>query len=231
MMGYTVDEAQRLGMGVDMSLGSGWCFGGPTVSDQDANASVVVKTFDVTAGEKLIGKFNRESTQALVAFSPDGKSVELTDKISADGEVDWTAPAIRGNLDRLRHFAKAVRPESETPRARRRRLDAQPGLSAGHERLAEVVRPPRWPIITAPNRAPSSRIPTNIAPTGRRIFSRNLKNFAATNCKPNCPRFSPTNHASRITHPPRPDHIARVKYDYRRTISEIMARAIRAGVD
>ena len=93
MMGYTVDEAQRLGMGVDMTLGSGWCFGGPTVSDQDANASVVVKTWDVVAGEKLDGKFNRDSTQALVAFPPNGKSVELTDKISTDGGVDWTAPA------------------------------------------------------------------------------------------------------------------------------------------
>ena len=96
MMGYTVDEAQRLGLGVDMTLGSGWCFGGPTVSDQEANASVVVKTLDVAAGKKLDGKFNRDSTQALIAFSPDGKSVDLTDKISADGEVDWTAPAVSG---------------------------------------------------------------------------------------------------------------------------------------
>ena len=59
MMGYTVDEARRLGMGVDMTLGTGWCFGGPTVSDQDANASVVVKTFDVAAGGKLEEKFDR----------------------------------------------------------------------------------------------------------------------------------------------------------------------------
>ena len=69
MMGYTVDEAQRLGMGVDMSLGSGWCFGGPTVSREDANASVVVKTFFLGAGENLSGKFDRKTTQALVAFS------------------------------------------------------------------------------------------------------------------------------------------------------------------
>lgn len=53
MMGCTVDEARRLGMGVDMSLGSGWCFGGPTVNDEDANASVVLKTFKVSANEKL----------------------------------------------------------------------------------------------------------------------------------------------------------------------------------
>src|ERR1700744_3387778 len=49
MMGHTVDEAHRLDMGVDMTLGSGWCFGGPTVSDQDANAAVVVRTFQLGA--------------------------------------------------------------------------------------------------------------------------------------------------------------------------------------
>src|SRR3982751_3327478 len=38
MMGYTVDEARRLDLGADMTLGSGWCFGGPTVSDINANA-------------------------------------------------------------------------------------------------------------------------------------------------------------------------------------------------
>jgi hypothetical protein len=93
MMGWSVSEAKRLDMGVDMTLGTGWCFGGPTVSDQDANASVVVKTYDLAAGEKLKEKFNREATQALMAFPAGGKPVDLTGKIAADGSVDWTAPA------------------------------------------------------------------------------------------------------------------------------------------
>ena len=93
MMNRTVTEAHRLGLGADMTLGTGWCFGGPTVSDEDANASVVVKTFDVAAGGKLEEKFGRNTTQALVAFSADGKSAELTGKIAADGSVNWTAPA------------------------------------------------------------------------------------------------------------------------------------------
>jgi hypothetical protein len=92
MLDYTVSEAQRLDLGVDMTIGTGWCFGGPDVSDHDANASVVVKNFDLAGGEKLKEKFNQDAIQALVAFSPDEKPVELTDKISAGGEVDWTAP-------------------------------------------------------------------------------------------------------------------------------------------
>lgn len=92
LMGFTVDQAQRQGMGVTMTLGSGWCFGGPTVSNEDANASAVVKTFDVKAGEKLISKINRTGLQALMAFSADKNSIDLSGKINADGSVDWTAP-------------------------------------------------------------------------------------------------------------------------------------------
>jgi hypothetical protein len=92
MMGYTVLDAGRLGMGVDMSLGSGWCFGGPTVSDQDANASVVVKTYELGVGERIKDTFSPESIQALVAFGPDGKSIDLTGSITTNGEVFFSPP-------------------------------------------------------------------------------------------------------------------------------------------
>src|SRR5690349_13535953 len=71
MMGWAVSEARRLGMDVDMTTGSGWCFGGPQVTDDEANASVVVKTYEVKAGEKLSQTFSRETTQALVAYGQD----------------------------------------------------------------------------------------------------------------------------------------------------------------
>jgi len=95
MMGYTVDEAKRLGMGVDMTLGSGWCFGGPTVSDQDANANVVVRTFQLGLGERISDKLNPKTIQALVAFGPDGKSIDLTGSIAADGTVSFSPPGNR----------------------------------------------------------------------------------------------------------------------------------------
>jgi hypothetical protein len=93
LMGYSVSEAKRLGMGVDMTLGTGWCLGGPTVSDEDANANVVARTFNLAIGEKLTEKFKPGSVQALMAFSTNAKPVELMSKISADGSVGWMAPA------------------------------------------------------------------------------------------------------------------------------------------
>ena len=97
MMGFTVDEAHKLSMGVDMTLGSGWCFGGPTVSDKDANANVVVRTFRVSPGEKLNEKFDPKITQALVAFGPNGKSIDLTRSLKTDGESSFSPPANGSN--------------------------------------------------------------------------------------------------------------------------------------
>ena len=92
MLSYTVREAQRLGMDVDMTTGSGWCFGGPHVTDEEANASVVHRVIEVTPGAKLNEKFDRKSIQAVVACAPDGRTVELTGSVQADGALDWTAP-------------------------------------------------------------------------------------------------------------------------------------------
>jgi hypothetical protein len=92
MMGYTVTEAHRLDLGVDMTTGTGWCFGGPNVASRDANASVVVRMFDLAARERLKEKFDHDATQALVAFSPEGKCLELTESISTNGEVFFSPP-------------------------------------------------------------------------------------------------------------------------------------------
>jgi len=94
MMGYTVDEAGKLGMGADMSLGSGWCFGGPTVSASEANASVVVETYTLGPGQKLKEKFNRKTIQALIAMGPEGKSTDLTDRITPEGELLFSPEGI-----------------------------------------------------------------------------------------------------------------------------------------
>jgi alpha-L-rhamnosidase len=89
MLAYTVKEAERLDLGVDMTTGTGWCFGGPRVKDNEANATVVVKTFEAAAGKALHEKFNR-TIQALVAFSPTGNCVDLSGNLQPDGQIDWT---------------------------------------------------------------------------------------------------------------------------------------------
>ncbi|MBE9510824.1 MAG: glycoside hydrolase [Bacteroidetes bacterium] len=91
MLQFTVTEAKRLGMGVDMSCGTGWPFGGPSVSVEDQDARVVIDTFEVEKGVNFINKFEIP-LQALMAYSDEGEVVDLTEKVSGDGVINWTAP-------------------------------------------------------------------------------------------------------------------------------------------
>jgi len=93
MLDFTVTEAKRLGLEVDMTTGTGWCFGGPKVTDEEANAVLVSSQWAVVSGQKLEAKVDRKKTQALMAFGPKGEKVDLLGKILADGSVDWKAPA------------------------------------------------------------------------------------------------------------------------------------------
>lgn len=43
MLNHTVTEARRLGLDVDMTLGAGWCFGGPNIGPEHANTLAVPK--------------------------------------------------------------------------------------------------------------------------------------------------------------------------------------------
>jgi len=244
MMGYTVDEAQRLGMGVDMTLGSGWCFGGPTVSDQDANASVVVKTFVVAAGGKLNGKFNRDSTQALVAFSPDGKAIEITDKISADGEVDWTAPVGSGDAPvaakQVKHGDEAS-PPHWTVYAISQKPSGQKVKRAGPGGEGWMLNPAypqavhdwlKWfDAAFADYHGPkpqavfqdSYEYRTDWAPDFFAQFEK-LRGYKLQDELPALVSGGDASSPGSATGASQlqPDHIARVKYDYRRTLSDIM---------
>jgi hypothetical protein len=90
-MQFAVTEAEQRGLGMDMTLGSGWCFGGPTVSDGDANAQPVLKKIEVKAGETVSDRFDPASLQALMAYPEKGKPLDLTKKVNKEGQLNWKA--------------------------------------------------------------------------------------------------------------------------------------------
>ena len=234
MMSYTATATRRLDLGMDMTLGTGWCFGGPTVSDQDANASVVVKISNVAGGGILEGKFDRASTQALMAFSPEGQSVDLTRNISADGEVDWTAPAGTWTV-----YAIAQKPSGQKVKR------AAPG-GAGwmlNPLYAQAMRDwLRWfdtafaddngwkPQLTVPAKGAqllTARTSLN-RPKPQAVFQDSYE--YRTDWAPDFfERFEKLRGYKLQTELPAlfggaaDDRTARVKYDYRRTVSDIMA--------
>ncbi|HVT79758.1 MAG TPA: glycosyl hydrolase, partial [Phycisphaerae bacterium] len=46
MLAHTARESKRLGIGLDMTTGTGWPFGGNMVTDTDASKGIVLKAFD-----------------------------------------------------------------------------------------------------------------------------------------------------------------------------------------
>jgi len=75
---------------VDMTMGTGWCFGGPNIGEREACATVVIRKHSLPAGGNRGLDVDRNGLQALVAFAPGRPAVELTGRIGADGRLDWT---------------------------------------------------------------------------------------------------------------------------------------------
>ena len=136
MFTYTLQEAERLGLGIDLANASGWPFGGPWVTEYDASKNVNYKTWNLKGGEQLKEKIEfiqplfvrpiNQNTdpailenpltrkkdlqlyaidqvklktplqlQILMAYSDSGETLDLTDSITAEMDLKWTAP--KGN--------------------------------------------------------------------------------------------------------------------------------------
>lgn len=109
MLAFTGSECERLGMGMDMTLGTGWPFGGSQVPDQFASAQIKPFSYK-TDGRGAVRKnifdeikkttaenaINRKREIVTVnAYSDNGLRISLTEKVSKEGWLDWQAP--KGN--------------------------------------------------------------------------------------------------------------------------------------
>lgn len=117
MLRHVGTETRRLDMGFDMTTGTGWCFGGPNVSEREAAAVAAPKTYDLSAGDELpdkVGRGKGEALQAVVAYSDRGDVIDLTDRIKDDGRVDWKAPAGKWKV-----YAVSEIPSRRQPKVKR----------------------------------------------------------------------------------------------------------------
>jgi hypothetical protein len=53
---HTLQEAERLGLGIDMATGTGWPFGGPWVEEADACKNIEYRIYELKSGEILSEK-------------------------------------------------------------------------------------------------------------------------------------------------------------------------------
>jgi hypothetical protein len=109
---FCVTEAGRLGLGVDLTTGTGWCFGGPNVSRTDGGWRLRTAVFEVVTGEVPTNRWAPDSIVGLIAVTNGKAPVDLRPRLQPDGRLDWQ-PEEQGT----RVYAVTALPEG--PRVKR----------------------------------------------------------------------------------------------------------------
>ena len=99
---HTQNEGKRLGINIDMNTGTGWPFGGPEVTVEDAAGRLLIKEYNLSTGKQLKDEIipddkKQQATAVLsrlMAYSEAGECLNLTDKVE-NKRLNWTAP--KGN--------------------------------------------------------------------------------------------------------------------------------------
>lgn len=108
MLDSTVSIAGKLGMGVDMTIGTGWPIGGPQVTTTDAASKLQVQQYKLSAGQTLTEKIiindpKQQSLagvelQALIAYGSNGEITDIKNELLPDGTLKWVAPGGEWNI-------------------------------------------------------------------------------------------------------------------------------------
>ena len=88
-----VSTAEGLGLGVDMTTGSGWCFGGPQVTPERGGWKLDVKVYETQVGEAFTNTLRRQALRGLQAVGPDGVTQDLLSRVDGRGRLDWKPQA------------------------------------------------------------------------------------------------------------------------------------------
>ncbi len=99
MLDHTVKESKALGMGVYISVGTGWPIGGPNVTMADAASKVFVQQYSLNArsnlAEKIIIQDPKQKDIAvlgsLIGYTKGGQPIDLTDKVTSDGSLHFNS--------------------------------------------------------------------------------------------------------------------------------------------
>jgi hypothetical protein len=89
MLAFAVEEGRKLDLGVDMTTGTGWCFGGPNVTPEFGGQSFKLEKLKVEAGSQPPKLPVDTSAVAIQAVAADGARVDLKPLLKPDGSVDW----------------------------------------------------------------------------------------------------------------------------------------------
>lgn len=92
LLKHTTIEAKRLGMGVDMTTGTGWPFGGPGVTPADAAKTLYVVPVKIKDQSNVLDyRKSKDNTKllALVAYNDKGNYANITSQVDSGGFIHW----------------------------------------------------------------------------------------------------------------------------------------------
>ncbi|SDG89868.1 glycosyl hydrolase [Chitinophaga filiformis] len=96
LLRYTVASAGERQMGVDLTTGTGWPFGGPQITKAYAASKTIIQQYHLSGGKSLTQpiRVNDEkqkgaALQALTAYSGN-QIISLMDKVGKDGRLHWS---------------------------------------------------------------------------------------------------------------------------------------------
>jgi hypothetical protein len=100
MLDHTVQQSNKLDMGVYISVGTGWPIGGTHVTSPDAASKLLYQQYNLKANEylaeKIVIKDNRQKDvavlSALMAYDKNGKAKDLSKNVMPDGTLNYVAP-------------------------------------------------------------------------------------------------------------------------------------------
>ena len=214
----TVNKANSLGMGVDMNTGTGWPFGGPQVKPEQAATKLIVQQYEVSSAkplqEKIIVKENKQENarlQALTAYGDKGEILDVLSKVSDDGTLKWTPKS--GNWKLYAAFAGKTRQQVK------RAAPGGEGFTLDHLNKSSVGI-----YLSRFDQAFQNK------PQGIRAFFNDSYEVYGANWSPDffsefqkLKGYNLATHLRDFTDPNnRSEEVARLKSDYRETMSEML---------
>jgi hypothetical protein len=91
MLEYTLSEAARLDIGVDMATGTGWPFGGPWVTPDNAPRTLVHHAWTLRAGERVPEAIRVQQTPMVRAIGRSLQVADVVEPVAANGNLQTLA--------------------------------------------------------------------------------------------------------------------------------------------
>jgi hypothetical protein len=109
MLIHTEKKAKANGILIDMNTGTGWPFGGPEITLDDAASKLVINRYNVQESRKVVLDIMPDNEKdrphatlsKLMAFPEKGSPIDLTDKV-VNNRLEWKAP--KGNWQLIATF-------------------------------------------------------------------------------------------------------------------------------